>query len=251
MRVPFLFGVVALICIGCSPIPTSVSHDYSVQKKMAAANHWQVLALDLANKINNELIRNDFLNVAVYVKETCGSDAAPCGQNETTQFDEGFRDLLVTQLVNYGIPTKTEIDRDVIVVDYKVQLVRNSKGRVVKPQPGMATLLTSVIYVFRNAPSEMVALSLAGIYDYTNYTSTMASNYEVIITTSMVSKKKYIFRSSDIYYINDRDFWHYHHFKNKSKTIQLTGAEPQESKSVDMVIPAIPQSPPPQSLQDI
>ena len=93
-----------LIC-SCSRIPEPAGFEYSSQSKMQAAHHWDVLALDVANQINKELIKDDLLNTAVYVKKTCGEDDAPCKPNETSQFDEGFHDLLVTQLVRYGVPT--------------------------------------------------------------------------------------------------------------------------------------------------
>ncbi len=234
MRLSFLFLCICLLIVSCTNIPNPRYYEYSEQNKMQAAHHWDILAQDLANKINNELIRSDFLNVAVYVKETCGTDATPCSENETSQFNEGFRDLLVTQLVSYGIPTKTELDRDVIIVDYKVQTVLHSEGRVPVPRTGAVTALTAAISVLRNAPTELMAITLAGAYDFYNTASTFASNYEIIITTSMVSKKKYIFRSSDIYYINDNDFWHYKEFDRHAAIIQMTNSDlPSQQKSTD------------------
>ncbi len=250
MRFSLIVIVLLSFLSGCSSLPSPLGHEYSNQKKMQAASHWNVLALDLANKINNELIRNDFLNVAVFVQDTCGSDSKPCSQNQTTQFNEGFRDLLVTQLVNYGIPTKTEVDRDVIMVNYKVQLIQHREGRAIKPPTGATTFLTAAVTVLRNAPTDVIAIALAGVFDYYNTTTQLSSNYEVIITTSMVSKKKYIFRSSDIYYINDADFWHYRDFKSKNHTIQLTNSQKARStQTEDVKVPS--PSPPSNSLQDI
>ncbi len=233
MRVSLLIVSFCFLVFGCSYIPNPAPYEYSEQKKMQAAQHWNTLAEDVANKINNELIRNDFLNASVYVKETCGNDAEPCDQNETSQFNEGFRDLLVTQLVNFGIPTNTEINRDVIVVDYKVQVVHHSSDRVPVPPTGAITTLTSVIAVLRDAPKELIAIALAGTLDIYKAVSTMHSNYEVIITSSMVSKNIYIFRSSDIYYINDSDFWHYKDYGGKSREIQLTGTDMTEQPTVE------------------
>ncbi len=253
MRVSLFIISCCFLVFGCSSIPTPITYEYSEQKKMQAAQHWNTLAEDVANKINNELIRNDFLNAAVYVKETCGNDAEPCDQNETSQFNEGFRDLLVTQLVNFGIPTNTEIDRDIIVVDYKVQIVHHSGGRVPVPATGSITALTAAVVVLRNAPAELMAIVLAGAFDFYNTVSTMHSNYEVIITSSMVSKKKYIFRSSDIYYINDSDFWHYRDYGGKSKEIQLTGTSMAEQPAVheNTRIPDLELTPKQQPPRDI
>jgi hypothetical protein len=246
-----------LICIillswGCNTIPTPISHEYQEQKILQAAKHWDILAADVANKINNELIRNDFLNASVYVKTTCGTDAIPCEPAETSQFNEGFRDLLLTQLVNYGIPTSTSIDRDVIVIDYKVQVILHSDGRVPQPPTGTVTGLTAAISVLRDAPTQLLAIAVAGAYDYYTGVRAMNSNYEIVITTSMVSKKKYIFRSSDIYYINDADFWHYQNPMDRTKEIQLTNRLTSSQEVVEETsLPDIFSSPEPDQSKDI
>lgn len=246
-----LFAVISLIS-GCNTIPTPISHDYQEQKILQAAKHWDILAADLANKINNELIRNDFLNAAVYVKATCGSDSSPCETAQTSQFNEGFRDLLLTQLVNYGIPTSTEKGRDIIVIDYKVQVVLHSEGRVPRPPTGTVTGLTATISVLRNAPSQLLAIAVAGAYDYYTGVKALNSNYEIVISTSMVSKKKYIFRSSDIYYINDADFWHYQKPQELGKEIQLTNRLTPKSVEVeDDILQEITPYIEPESSKDI
>jgi len=70
-------------------------------------------------------------------------------------------------------------------------------------------------------------------------------HYEIIITTSIVKKQKYLFRSSDIYYINDKDFWHYLNRLPQTKTIKVsTGkkpapvAEPQPMPEASVTEPA-------------
>lgn len=76
--------------------------------------------------------------------------------------------------------------------------------------------------VLRNAPAEIIAIALAAGIDYAVSAYSMKSNYDIIITTSMVFNKKYLFRSSDIYYINDADFYHYQKKSKTQKAIPLT-----------------------------
>jgi len=75
----FLFYVLTLLLVGgcASRIPEPITYPYSQQQKMEASHHWQVLAEDLANRINNELIITDNITKTVFVKETCGNEAAP------------------------------------------------------------------------------------------------------------------------------------------------------------------------------
>lgn len=224
MRYLCIIAAVAVLA-SCARIPEPTGFQYSTQKKMQAAHHWNVLARDLANKINNELIRSDFLDTAIFVKTTCGDDATPCEALETTQFNEGFRELLITELVNFGIPTSAVADREAITVNYKVQTLRHRAQRLRTLQPGTLTALTAAVSVFRNATSEALAIVLAGAADYGNSAYAATSDLEAIITTSMVFKKRYFFRSSDIYYINGADYHHYRKNDTPATDIQLTSSQ--------------------------
>lgn len=221
MRFLFFSFSLLLLTASCGRMPEPVGYPYSTQEKMQAALHWDILARDLSNKINNELIRSDFLETPVFVKETCGTDSEPCLRQTTTEFNEGFRDLLITELVSFGIPTSAVPDGEAITVNYKVQIVHHQTDRLRTVQPGLLTALTTAISVIRNAPAELVAISLAGALDYGNSAYVKKSDFEAIITTSMVFRKKYLFRSSDIYYINGADFHHYQKDQQRGKEIQL------------------------------
>lgn len=208
-----------LFLSSCSRLPLPASYALSEQQKMQAAHHWDVLAYDVANQINNRLISSDNVDKEVFVKATCGNEATPCGPGQTTQFNEGFRDLLITRLVNFGVPTSnTKRDMD-IEINYKVQVIYHAARRFTTG-PGVLTALSTAINVFRNAPSGLQLLALGGALDIANAAAPQNGHYEVIITTSMVTAQKYLFRTSDIYYINDPDFWHYQNVAT-GQTIQL------------------------------
>ncbi len=215
-----------LLVGGCSGrIPEPIAYPYSQQQKMEASHHWQVLAGDLANRINNELILTDNIAKNVFVKETCGNEGLPCSPTETSTFNEAFRDLLITNLVGFGIPTKQQKDEETLEILYKVQVVRHRGERLRTIQPGLLTGLSAAIVVLRNAPSNVVTLVLGTAIDVANSNMTINGNYEIIITTSMLSHEKYLFRASDIYYINDKDFWHYQDRLPQAKTMKLTSQE--------------------------
>lgn len=190
---------------------------------MQASQHWQVLALDLANRINNQLILSDNINKNVFVQETCGDESTPCEPLTVPAFNEAFRDLLITNLVDYGVPTNNKQLEDTIDILYKVQVVRHNADRIRTIQPGLLTALSAAIVVLRNAPSELAILATGIGADVANTSMAVNGHYEVIITTSMVQDDKYLFRASDIYYINDRDFWQYSQHMPKSSTLTLTG----------------------------
>ena len=218
MRAVLPLLLVLFLC-SCSRIPQPASYAYSEQQKMQAAHHWDVLASDVANQINNQLVISDYVDRSVFVKTTCGTDAVPCEQGRTTQFNEGFRDLLITRLVNFGVPTSSDKKVADIEVNYKVQVIYHAAGRQTMA-PGTLTALTAVVSVFRHAPGTLQAMALAAGLDIAFATSPINGHYEVIISTSMVTDEKYLFRTSDIYYINDPDFWHYQNAPS-AKTIRM------------------------------
>jgi hypothetical protein len=220
----------------CSRIPEPIDYNHSVQQKMQAAQHWEVLADDVANKINHELIRKDLFDTALYVKTTCGDENTPCAIYETSPFNEAFRDLLITGLVNFGIPTRQIPDEKSIIVNYKVQIVRHNAKRFRTIQPGLITSLTAAVLVLRNAPDELLTLAGAGLVDYANQSLVKNDQYEVIITSSMIKQGEYLFRSSDIYYINDTDFIHYLENVSPAKEIPLSAPVAMEKPPQKAVI---------------
>ncbi len=219
----FVLLLVLVLCLttGCIRMPQSQGYPYTNQKKMQAAQHWNVLANDVANRINNELIRQNYVSASLYVKHSCGKPDA-CKQGETFPFDEGFNDLLTTQLVNFGVNTQVTSVGATLTVDYKVQVVYHQDVRYQWPQPGVLTALTAGVMVLRDAPWEIVAIATAAAVDTLRATSSINGHYEVIITTSIIDGNKYAMRTSDIYYINDADFWQYQQ-NNPATEIPLTG----------------------------
>lgn len=197
-----------LLVSGCTRIPQPTGYAFSEQQKMQAAYHWNILANDVADQINRTLVEQGYLDASVYVQQSC-RPPANCEPGETFPFDEGFSDLLTTQLVNFGVPTRPEKDAGSLVVQYKIQLLYHQKNRYQWPAPGVLTALTAGIMVFRDAPVELAAIAGAAAVDALWTTSVLNGHYEVIVTTSIVDDNLYVMRKSDIYYINDVDFWHY------------------------------------------
>lgn len=222
MPIRILPLIIVFLFTACSRIPEPITHEYTQQKKMQAVEHWNFLARDVAARLNHELVVYDYLSTPVYVKETCGDEKTPCRPNQTSSFNEAFHDLLITQLVNYGIQTRIEPTDNALAINYKVQIVRHRAKRVRSLPPGTFTALTATILVLRNASSELVSLVTAGAADLLNSGMTDKGNYEILITTSISSSGKYMFRTSDIYYINDEDFWQYQENMGQAGVISLS-----------------------------
>lgn len=205
-----IFTIITIAFItSCGRIPEPVGYPYTKQNKMQASRHWDILAADIAEQINNELILKGYLNTPVFVRETCGSENNPCAPRQTSLFNESFRDLLITRLVDLGVPTKAQPAAPSITINFKAQAVYHHSTRLRTIAPGLLTGLTAGIMVLRKAPAGIVALAVAGAVDFVNAGYAASSHHEIIITTSMIADNDYLYRSSNIYYINDIDAWHY------------------------------------------
>jgi hypothetical protein len=218
----YLMLLALFLCLAAGCTRGQRSSLFSSQQEMESASHWNVLANDIANRINKELMRQNYLTASVHVRHSCGKPGQ-CGAYDTFPFDEGFNDLLTTQLVNFGINTVIAPENANLLVDYKVQAVYHPSdwGTWNWPKPGMLTVLAAGISVIHDAPWGIIPV--AGAIDAFRVNYHDSGYYEVIITTSIIDKKRYVMRSSDIYYINNADFWHYRQ-ASPAVEIQLTGA---------------------------
>ena len=190
----------------CSFMPPATTYETVFQEKMNSAEHWRILAEDTALEINNTLIKRGFLESEVYVKPRCG-DEQECTKLSAPFFG-GFKELLITKLVGYGVPVLVDEQDDGLVVEYDIQMVYHPKKRP-QPWPGTATALSTAIVVFRDAAWQTQSIAAGIAADVMGGMMVTNSNYEVIITTSISAEQIFIMRKTDVYYISDPDFWHY------------------------------------------
>jgi len=231
--------LILLLTAGCyTQTPKPVSYEYSTQKKMQAAHHWDILAQDVVCQIKVILAKAGYINQPVYVKPACGASLGLCAPHNESSFDEGFYDLLVSNLVNEGIQVSIE-EKGALVVTNKVQVVYHTENRRTRPAPpGFITAAAAVVaglgWVIRDAreyggwQEEGLAWGLAGVagagmYDYMSGRFTTLPHSEVLITTSIKDYNRYLMRKTDIYYINDPDYWHYK-TPPPPQTVEITGS---------------------------
>lgn len=217
------FGLQILLLLLLAPLAgcSKGTSWFSAEKEMESARQWDVLANDVANRINDELIRKKQYTASIHVRHSCGAPNS-CGPGNTYPFDEGFHDLLTSQLVNFGINTQTTPEHAQLLVDYKVQVVYHAGEWQAWnwPKPGVATALAAGIMVLRDAPWGLVAAAAAVDVFRANYQDN--GQYEVIITTSITQGQRYVMRFSDIYTIPNMDFWQYRK-TTPAPEIRLTG----------------------------
>ena len=191
-----------LISVGCaSRVPISRNHPLSGQKKAKAAHHWDVLADDIAHQTQIAASRLDspIKDSPLYIKPLQGH----------TAFSAAFSNFLITRLVNRGLPVSSNAEEG-MAISYETQLLRHDSSRYTH-LPGSLTALAAGVWVIRDivgaaASAIPTTLGMTGLADFAlGHYAGEATHTELIVTTSIIYDSRYIFRKSDIYYIEDED----------------------------------------------
>ncbi|MCK9241135.1 hypothetical protein [Desulfocurvus sp.] len=194
----------ALGCVllaGCqSQLPYATTYKMTAQPKMQAAHHWDVLAGDVADRVRAALDDRVELRLLAIDVDT---DQAP------GPFHRVFRELLVSKLVQRGIQV-AEHEENQLELVYTVQVLRHG-ARIQRPVPGLLTLIGAGIAVSRDVTTEFIyGAGPAGLLaDVAAGHLASHSDQEIIVTTRLAWKNRFVMHASDIYYINDADYRHY------------------------------------------
>lgn len=191
---------------GCSTLDVPRADNYSAtgQKKARAVHHWDVLADDVAGRIAGKISDWPPDEYPIYIVPATDSD-----------FNQGFRKLLITRLLDRGLYLSTEPTDVVLTFDAQV---------VVHPDPVNnkvqlpATTLAAGVAVARDAfsyrhstPSGIATgLAIGAALDIHRMTidglaAGGPTRTEVLITTSMEGGGRYLARTADVYYIAPHD----------------------------------------------
>ncbi len=226
MKGYILVAILSFLIAGCSnrPIPIAKSYPVTGQQKMQAVHHWDVLAIDVANRLKKTMeltFPNAETLPSVFVKISDKQEEIP--------FGKAFYNLLNTKLIQQSLVVLTNdagFGRDTLVVNYDIQVVHHKDRRLTYPPPGAYTALAGGVWMIVSAIDNWTYPGLA-ILPFTlaadadallDYYLPGETNTEVIITTSVTMGQQYVFGDSRMYYINTGD---YDHYENFAKTYQM------------------------------
>lgn len=188
---------------GCShaPIPVAENFPYTAQKKVRSAGHWDAVAEHVVSTTLARLAQTP----------ASGQPLRVSLPSTPSAFDQAFRELLITRMVNEG---KTVVERDdaPVRVSYQAQVVRHNSDR---PHliPGVFTAITAGVYVahYLGVHAHPDA-AMAGGLGYAALADVARSQYsggpthtEVILTTTIMQGDRYLVRNTDVYYVEDSD----------------------------------------------
>ena len=198
-----LAGAVATM-VGCAnraPIPLAENFELTVQPKVRSAGHWELVSRDV---VAQTLATLDKAGVAP------GTPLHVALPPNPSAFDVGFRDFLITKLVQSGA-TVQQMPGQTLDVTYHAQVVRHNSGR---PHfiPGQFTMITAGLmaaYGLRHEHLDAQMLGALGLAVAADYGASVNSggptNTEMILTTTVARGGQYLARKTDVYYLENAD----------------------------------------------
>ncbi|KPA13647.1 conserved hypothetical protein, secreted [Candidatus Magnetomorum sp. HK-1] len=192
---------ILFLMTACTQVPYPVTYPFAKQEKMQAAQHWDVLATDIAEQIKLSRDRNkEVRHIPVFIQ--------PMDQ---TPFGKIFHNLITSRLVQKGVPV-SPYENDALHLTYNARVLQHSK-REIKNPPLLYSAVGLGITVTRHVDSDDLwdlAFPVGIIADgIRSATSGKTPNEEVIISLALKHNDTFIIHRSDIYYINKSDGWHY------------------------------------------
>lgn len=198
-----LAGAVATM-VGCAnraPIPLAENFELTVQPKVRSAGHWELVSRDV---VAQTLATLDKAGVAP------GTPLHVALPPNPSAFDVGFRDFLITKLVQSGA-TVQQMPGQTLDVTYHAQVVRHNSER---PHfiPGQFTMITAGLmaaYGLRHEHLDAQMLGALGLAVAADYGASINSggptNTEMILTTTVARGGQYLARKTDVYYLENAD----------------------------------------------
>jgi len=194
-----LLLLASISAISCTTqIPVATNYEYTEQQKMQAAHHWDVLAADVVEQLNqSQKICSDtpiYVVPKFYVPNeedttifTTTKPLTPTAESDrfvTIPFKRAYQNYLISELVNAGYNIVDNADAAVLQMIFDIQLVKHADRPV-----RSADVVSKIGRV------------LAGSADGA-YVGIEASRYEVVITTSVKSGEVYVTSHTGTYYVN-------------------------------------------------
>ena len=198
-----LAGAVATM-VGCAnraPIPLAENFELTVQPKVRSAGHWELVSRDVVAQ------------TLATLDKACVAPGTPLHvalPPNPSAFDVGFRDFLITKLVQSGA-TVQQMPGQTLDVTYHAQVVRHNSER---PHfiPGQFTMITAGLmaaYGLRHEHLDAQMLGALGLAVAADYGASVNSggptNTEMILTTTVARGGQYLARKTDVYYLENAD----------------------------------------------
>ena len=192
--------VAALLTAGCvTSIPQAENFPQSKQKKLMAAQHWNLVSQDAVEQTQGVLDKRGFAkDTPLYILP-----------NTKTVFNYAFRKYLIANFIKAGAVVSTKRE-GALEIEFDTQVIEHASGMDPEKfgyKPGMATVGVSSFWVLRdvfehlNFVNGLATIGMAGAYDTYKAKNPGETNVELLLTTSITHQDLYVMLNADAYYI--------------------------------------------------
>ncbi len=180
-----------------APTPENVDIEGEHQRQIQSSKQWQLVAEDMVTQLIATIQEKKLDKKPIYIHL----------QTRQTPFTTAFNDFLITALVQKGIKVSTQKPGSYIY-NYKIQMIEyNSLRTTLTSDKYKFTSLAAGLVVIRNIGDILGVdgslLATGAALDVGDFN--LAPNMEIIMTSSIVDKRVFISRTTDIYYANRID----------------------------------------------
>ncbi|CAK0766590.1 conserved hypothetical protein [Gammaproteobacteria bacterium] len=207
-------------CTGWLDVPRADNHPESSQPKAFAAHHWDVLANDVVAQMRSALDRSMLSGYPISLTPS----------RENTAFAVAFRNFLISHMVQAGMnvslkSTNINVQVDVQVIHHQSQVSNRANYYPFTALTGGLFVARGLNLIYETHPmgdfgfaATTAAAGAAVAADLTQLHSDGRAyggptRTEVIVTTAMLDKERFISQRSDIYYIEGVDDVLYANYK--------------------------------------
>lgn len=198
-RMTVIAGALAVVLSACSQTPVPSTYWMTWQDKMQAAQHWDVLAEDVAEDLGTFMASGIHAGRAVHV----APDA------DATAFGIAFHRLLEGHLLDAGLPVTRDPNQGIVVGYEVLGIEHGSEGRDITLPPGLLSLAGGVTVLARSGldtgPMSAAIGGGAVLADLLAGTVALRTSTEILFTASIYQDDLLLYRMSRIYYVPEGD----------------------------------------------
>lgn len=186
-------------------IPQAENFPPSKQKKLMAAQHWNLVAQDAVDRTRVILAEKGFADdTPLYIL-----------QNSDTVFDHAFRKYMIANFIEAGAVVSTKKE-GALEISYDTQVIKHAA--YFEPdrygyKPGAATAGVAGFWVLRDVVKDLnflnglATVGIAAGYDAYKAKNPGETGVELLLTTSITHRDRYVMLNADAYYIENAETW--------------------------------------------
>lgn len=195
MRFLIVILSIALLSACVTNKPQAENFPESEQKKLMAAQHWNLVSKDAVEQTRIVLANKGFAqDTPLYIMP-----------NTKTVFNYAFRKYLIANFVKDGAVVSTKKE-GALEIEFDTQVIKHN-DKLNPEKHGYATAGVAGFWVLRdviehlNPLNALATIGAASAYDLNKAKNPGETNVELLLTTSITHQDLYVMLNADAYYI--------------------------------------------------